>query len=125
MATLVRIVAGSLLMAHGLVHLLYLTPDVEQFRLQDSWLVPASAGRPVGIALMAATVAAFALLGLAVWGVPWLSGAWPAIAIVAAVASLTLLGAFWDTQLIFGVILDIALIGLVVIRPGWTEQIRG
>jgi hypothetical protein len=125
MATLVRIVAGGSLMAHGLVHLLYLTPDVKEFTLRDSCLVPASASRPVGIALMAATVAAFALLGLAVWGVPWLSGAWPAITIVASVASLTLLSAFWSVRLIFGVILDVALIALVVMRPGWTEQIGG
>jgi hypothetical protein len=125
MATLVRIVAGGLLVAHGLVHLLYLTPDVKEFSLQDSWLVPALASRPVGIALLAATVAAFALLGLAVWGVPWLSGAWPAITIVASVASLTLLGVFWNPQLILGVLLDLALLALVVLRPGWTEQLGG
>ena len=46
----------------------------------------------MGIALLAVTVAAFALLGLVVWGVPWLSGAWPAITILASVASLILLG---------------------------------
>jgi hypothetical protein len=125
MATLIRIVAAGLLVAHGLVHLLYLNPDVEEFSLRDSWLVPASASRPVGVALLAATVAAFVMLGLAVWGVPRLSEAWPAITIVASVASLTLLGVFWNTRLIVGVVLDLALIALVVLRPGWTEQVGG
>ncbi len=33
-------------------------------------------------------------------------------------SSLLLLGAFW-TQLVFGVIVDVALIVVVVIRPSW------
>lgn len=51
MNTVTRIVAGLLLIAHGLVHLLYLVsePDDESypFTLRDSWLVPESARRPV------------------------------------------------------------------------------
>jgi hypothetical protein len=58
----IRVVAGALLLAHGLVHLLYLAPDVPEFSLDRSWLLPASARRPVALALMAATVAAFALV---------------------------------------------------------------
>jgi hypothetical protein len=123
MSTLARIVAGLLLIAHGLVHLLYLVPDVKQFRLEGSWLVPESASHSAGYALMAAIVAGFVLVGLAVWGVPFLSGAWPAIVIAASIASLTLLIAFWSPQLIFGVILDMGLIAVAAIRPGWTDQI--
>jgi hypothetical protein len=57
----VRVVAGVLLLAHGLVHLLYLAPDVPEFSLGRSWLLPEPARRPVARVLMAATVAGFAL----------------------------------------------------------------
>ena len=125
MATLLRIVIGVLLIAHGLVHLLYLTDDVPEFSLERSWLVPESARRPVAIVLMWATVGAFALLGLAVWSVPGPAGAWPGIAIVASVLSLALLVAFWSWSLIFGVLIDVALIAVAVIRPEWTDRIGG
>ncbi len=125
MATLLRIVVGVLLIAHGLVHLLYLSEDVPEFSLEDSWLVPESASRPVATVLMWATVAAFALLGLAVWGVPGLAGAWSGIAIVGSVLSLALLVAFWSWSLIFGVLIDVALIAVAVIRPEWTDTIGG
>jgi hypothetical protein len=55
MATLIRIVIGFLLVAHGLVHLLYLTPDVPKFSLDRSWLVPETASGPVAMVLMWAT----------------------------------------------------------------------
>jgi hypothetical protein len=123
--TLLRIVIGVLLIAHGLVHLLYLAPDVPQFSLERSWLVPESASRPAAMALIWATVAAFALLGLAVWGVPGLGGIWPGIAIVASVLSLALLVSFWSWSLILGVLIDVALVAVAVIRPAWTDRIGG
>ena len=125
MATLIRIVIGVLLVAHGLVHLLYLTPDVPRFSLDRSWLVPGMASRPVAMVLMWATVAAFALLGLAVWGIPGLAGAWPVIAVIASVLSLALLVAFWSWSLVLGVLIDLALITAAVIRPEWTDRIAG
>jgi len=125
MNTVIRIVAGLLLVAHGLVHLLYLTPEAEDkkypFTLRESWLVPETARRPVAIILIAGTIVFFALLGLAVWGVPVLSGAWPALALAAALTSLALLVAFWDLQLITGVIIDLGLIAIALMRPGWTD----
>ena len=36
----VRIVAGVLLLAHGSVHLLYLAPDVREFSIDRSWVLP-------------------------------------------------------------------------------------
>lgn len=110
-------------MAHGLVHLMYLAPDVEEFSLDDSWLLSGSATHSIGNVLMVATVVGFVLLGLAAWGVPGLSATWPAIAIVASVASLALLIAFWDPHLIFGAALDLALIALAMMQPSWTQQI--
>ena len=125
MNTVIRVLAGLLLIAHGLVHLLYLTPEAEDkkypFTLRKSWLVPETARRPVAIILITATIVLFALLGLAIWGVPVLSGAWPALALAAALTSLALLVAFWDVRLVTGVIIDLGLIAIVLIRPGWTD----
>jgi hypothetical protein len=129
MAAIARIAAGAFLIAHGLVHLLYLVTKADDpswpFTLKQSWLLPEVVRRPTGLALVAATVAAFALLGLAVWGVPGLAGVWPVIAIVAAAPSLVLLVAFWNKQLIAGICIDLALIALAAIRPEWIEKIVG
>lgn len=125
MVALLRIVAGILLIAHGLVHLLYLVDDTPEFHLDNSWLVPEGVSRPVAITLMTATIVASVLLGLAVWGVPLLSNLWAMFTVAAAVTSLALLVAFWDNHLVFGIALDLALIAVVVVRPEWTQRIAG
>ena len=129
MTVLIRIVAGVLLIAHGLIHALYLVPNKDDpnypFTLKESWLVPEAARRPSGVVLVAATAAAFALLGLAVWGVPGLSGVCPLLAIVAAALSLSLLVAFWHRQFFVGIGIDVALIALAATRPEWVEKIVG
>ncbi|MGZ5373492.1 MAG: hypothetical protein ACXWXJ_08745 [Aeromicrobium sp.] len=125
MMVVVRVVTGILLLAHGLVHLLYLASDVREFTLDRSWLVPETARRPLGIGLMAATVAAFALLALAVWGVPGLSAAWPAVTMVATLLSALLLILFWNTWLALGLAIDLALMTIAVLRPHWAEQLVG
>ena len=125
MNTVTHIVLGLFLIAHGLVHLLYLVSKPEDesypFTLRESWLVPEKARRPVALSLIAAAIVFFALLGLAVWGVPGLSGAWPVLAVVAASSSLALLIAFWDARLTLGVLIDVAVIIIVVTRPDWTD----
>lgn len=123
MPGLVRVVVGALLVAHGLVHLLYVADDVTEFELDHSWLVPDGVARSVGLGLMAATIAAFALVGLAVWGVPGLASAWPVLTVVASALSLGLLLAYWDVQVMLGVAIDVGLVVVAVLRPGWTETI--
>jgi hypothetical protein len=115
-----RIVAGVLLLAHGLVHLLYLAPDVSEFSTQRSWLVPKAARQPVALALITGTIAASTALAVAVWGVAGL--AWPAFAVFAGALSLVLLVAYWDTQLIMGVAIDGTLITLAVVQPAWLRD---
>jgi hypothetical protein len=122
MMVVVRIVAGILLLAHGLVHLLYLAPDVSEFSTQRSWLVPEAGRQPVALALIAATIAASAALALAVWGVPGLAAAWPVLAVFAGALSLVLLVAYWDTRLILGVAIDGTLITLAVVQPAWLKD---
>jgi hypothetical protein len=121
----VRVAAGVLLLAHGLVHLLYLAPGVPEFSIEWSWLLAASVRRPVALALMAATVAGFALVALAVWGVPGLSFGWPALTVVACLLSMTLLAAFWDTMVVIGIVIDVALVVIAATRPGWADRLVG
>ena len=104
---------------HGLVHLLYLAPDVSEFSTRRSWLVPEAARQPVALALIAATVTASAALALAVWGVPGLAAVWPVLAVVAGALSLVLLVAYWNIQLLLGVAIDGTLITLAVVQPAW------
>ena len=116
-----RMVVGALLIAHGLVHLLYEADDVAEFSLENAWFVPDGSRRAVAVVLMWATVAAFVLVGLAIWGVPGLAGIWPALVIVASALSLALLISFWSWSLVLGVLIDVVLIALAVIRPDWTD----
>ncbi len=125
MVIVVRVVVGVLLVAHGLVHLLYLAPDVPEFSIGRSWLLPEPARRPVARVLIAATVAGFALVALAVWGVPGLSAAWPALTIVACLLSMALLAAFWDTVLVIGIGIDVALLAVAVTQPAWADRLVG
>ena len=127
MDILVRIFLGILLIAHGLVHLLWFAPNDDPrrpFRLDRSWLMSEGTRKPVAVALVALIVAGFALLGLAVWGVPGLVSIWPALAIAAAVVSLAALVLFWDRQLVWGVAIDVAIIAVALWRPGWTDRLR-
>jgi hypothetical protein len=119
---LVRIVAGVLFLAHGLVHLLYLVPDVTQFSTQRSWLVPEAARHDVAVALIAAVIVASAALALAIWGVPGLTAAWPVLAVLAGGLSFVLLVAYWVTQLVLGVAIDAPMVTLAVVQPGWLKD---
>ena len=122
MVVLVRVVVGILLLAHGFVHLLYLADDVPEFSLDRSWLVPEAARRRFGFGLVVATTVAFAILALAVWGVPGISAVWPTLGVVAGLLSVLLLMLFWSRQLIFGVAIDIGLVAVALTRPGFLER---
>ena len=75
--------------------------------------------------MAAATVAAFALLALAVWQVPGLVSQWPAIAILASLTSLVLLGVFWNPRLVIGVEIDVAVLAAALTRPDRVERVIG
>jgi len=111
----VRVVLGALLLAHGCVHLLFLTPE-PVFSLEHSWLVPASLRTPVAHTLLVVTIGAFAILALAVWGVPGLATVWPVLAIVAAALSTALLVLFWNWQLGLGVVINAVLVATAIAR---------
>lgn len=122
MDVVLRVVVGVVLVAHGLVHLLYLAPDVSQFSLDRSWLVPESARRPVAYVLMAATIVAFVLVALGVWQIPALRDAWPLLTLIAAALSTLLLVLFWNRNLVFGLVINALLATAALARPGWLER---
>jgi hypothetical protein len=122
----VRSVLGLLLIAHGLVHLLWFASSddpASPFRLDRSWLVPGAARIPAAVVLIALVVVGFALLGLAVWGVPGLTSTWPVLAIGASVVSLATMVLFWDRQLLWGVTIDVALIVVALWQPTWADRL--
>lgn len=88
MGAVIRILAGLLLVAHGLVHLIFLASDISEFTLESSWVLPEGIARTVGLALLASAISVFTLAGLAVWGVPGLTSIWPALTVIGAATSL-------------------------------------
>lgn len=126
---LLKILAGVLLAAHGLVHLLYFVTNAEDpkwpFSIDRSWLVPEGARRPVAVVLVAITVAAFVLLGLAVAGVPGIRAIWPLLGVVGSVASALTLVVFWNAQLVAGLAIDAVVLVLALWQPTWTAQLSG
>ena len=124
MNIVVRIILGVLLIAHGLVHLLWFAPNDDSrwpFRLDRSWLMSEGTRKPVAVALVALIVAGFSLLGFAVWGAPGLVSIWPGLAIAAAAVSLAALVLYWDRQLVLGAVIDVAIIVVALWRPSWTD----
>jgi hypothetical protein len=128
---LIRLALAGFLLAHAAVHVAFLAPVPQAsadgptwpFTTTDSWLFsrlgPArDVVRLFAIALVATTIAGFALAALGAIGVLpaaiWL----PAIAI-GAVASLGLLIAFFHPWLVLGIGIDLALIWASVVA-GWT-----
>jgi hypothetical protein len=47
---------------------------------------------------------------------------WPTLTIIAASISLVLLFAFWNSQMIYGVAINLVLIIVAVLQPGWTSS---
>jgi hypothetical protein len=128
-----RLLIAIFLVAHGAVHALYFAPPPPAtaggptwpFELGRSWIlgplgVNNEIGRVLGIALIALTIAGFALAGLAALGIA--PGAiWPAAVTIGAVASLALLGVFFDPWLLLGVAIDVGLVWLVLVAD-WAPE---
>lgn len=127
MTSLARIVVGLLLLAHGLVHLLYIVAAPADpkypFSLERSWLLPEPARRAAVFVLITAVVVGFLASALALWGTPGLAGAWSGITVAAAGASLVLLVAFWDRQLWIGLLINVLFIAVALLRPAWTDAL--
>ncbi len=90
--------------------------------LSRSWLLSSlnlseKTVRAVGISMVALSVVGFLLAGFGALKVPFLLSAWPQIAMVSAVISLVLLVAFWHPWIVLGLILDVAILVVLLVRP--------
>jgi hypothetical protein len=132
-----RLLLAVFLVAHGLVHLLFFSPPPPAtaggptwpFALDRSWvLTPLGVGadmtRILGIALVALTIAGFALAAIVALGLlP--SSLWvPAVAI-GAVASLAVLGLFYRPWLTLGVAIDVVLLWAVLVQSWAPASLEG
>jgi hypothetical protein len=115
---------AAFLVAHGAIHASFLTPrppakpgaPTWPFDLDHSWLlsragVQSRSLRRAGTALVAVTVVAFALAGLAVVGFLPSALLVPA-SVAAAIASLAVLITFYRAWLSLGVLIDAAILWL-------------
>jgi hypothetical protein len=122
---------AAFLLAHGAIHAAFLSPRPAAstggpewpFELGRSWflrligLQPEST-RVLGTALVAATIATFALAALATAGVIAADLWAPALA-AGAVSSLALLVLFFQPWLALGVLIDLGLLWVVLVA-GWS-----
>ncbi|HEX6261806.1 MAG TPA: hypothetical protein VF097_03040 [Actinomycetota bacterium] len=125
LATRFRIVLGVFLIAHGLVHVMFVVPEPAReegglewpFHLDRSWALSglgSGPARAIGILLMIATIAAFAVAGIALLAdLGWWSGA----AIAGAAASTALLGLYFHPMLVLGLAINAFV--LTVAGLGW------
>lgn len=126
MSVAMRYLFALFLLAHGLIHGLWLTPKPADnggkpwpFDLSTSRLLsPMGASEPtlrvLGTGLVAIVVVAFVLSALGAAGVPGLVSAWAPITVFASVASIILTAVFWNPQLPIGVLIDVALIVSII-----------
>jgi hypothetical protein len=122
-----RLLLAAFLVAHGLVHLMFFSPPPPAteggpswpFALDRSWVLTplglgADATRILGIALVALTLAGFALAAIAALGVlP--ESLWVPALVTGAVASLALLLVYFQPWLVLGVAIDLVLLWAVLI----------
>jgi hypothetical protein len=120
---LLRIVFGVFMSAHGLIHLLWFVPTPDDpkwpFTIEKSPLLPWLSSkwlRVKAIALVALIIGGYVVAALGLFGVPGLSQIWGTAAIVASALSIVATAIFWNRQLIFGPIIDIAIIAAVLLK---------
>lgn len=120
-----RVVLGLFLIAHGLVHVMYVVPEPAQtpgsldcpFHADRSWALSGvglgtGALQATAIALMGLTIAGFAVTGIALLAnLGWWTGA----AIVGAAAS-TVLVLSLDALLVLGLLINALVLSVAVLR---------
>jgi hypothetical protein len=132
---MVNLLLAAFLVAHGLIHGLFLAPRPAPaagappwpFDLNDSWLVSrvhidARVVAVIGTALAAVTVAGFGLAALAAagWIVP--PGMWQPLVVGSAATSTVLLGLCFHATLLVGFFIDAVLVWTVVVM-NWHPEL--
>ncbi|HET7026418.1 MAG TPA: hypothetical protein VFI28_01865 [Candidatus Limnocylindrales bacterium] len=131
-----KLLIAGFLLAHGAIHSGFISPrpaataggPAWPFELTRSWIlsplgIDPETTRLVGTALVAATVAGFALAALGTLGLlP--ESAWAPALVVGAVASLGLLALFFHPWLVVGIGIDALLLWAAII-VSWTPSSLG
>jgi hypothetical protein len=115
-----RVLVGLFLVAHGLVHLLYLAPRPADdpkypFVPETRWLPRATgmapgAAKAVAGVLAVLTAVAFALAGVALW---FDAGVWETAAVAGSIVSLALMLLFFHRWLLIGIAIDLGIAGSI------------
>jgi len=128
-----RLLFAAFLLAHGAIHVSFLSPrppataggPTWPFELDRSWAltplgVHAETTHLLGTALVAATIATFALAALATAGfIP--TALWGPASVAGAVSSVALLVLFFQPWLSLGVLIDLGLLWAVLVA-GWSPN---
>jgi hypothetical protein len=128
----VRVILAGFLLAHGALHASFLTPRPPltaggppwPFDLDRSWLLSAMGVQPeltrlIGVALVAATVAGFALASFSALGIAP-HGIWAPAVTLGSVASAGVLVLFFHPWLVVGLGIDAALMWAAL--AGWSPS---
>ncbi len=121
----VTLLFGVFLIAHGLIHLLWIVPRPDDPKWPfDLTRSPMLGGKPMGrgfriamTALVFIAVVEFALAGLGAMGLPMLATAWRILAIIGVLDSLLLIILLWNRQFVVGAALNLAI--LLAAVAGW------
>ena len=126
---------AGFLLAHGLIHVAFISPAPPAtaggpawlFATDQSWLVRALEIRPeivriLAMALVAVTVAGFALAAVAALGIA--PGLWPPAIAIGSIASVGILIAFFHPWLSLGLAIDATLLWATFIA-GWVPASMG
>lgn len=124
MSTTLRIGLGLLLVAHGLVHLLYFVPSEDPkypMTAEKSWLVTRAGLSlqvvgPLVAALAIASTVGFIALALSYWGLVVPEAGFQGIAVVSVTMSMLLVAITWNNQFVFAVLINAA---IIVWAFGW------
>lgn len=119
---MLRIVAGLFLIAHGLIHLSYVTPKPRDaaasypFVPEERWLARALGLQPSVAKAIAGTLAVVSVVVLAVSGIALLADAssWEPTAVAGSLISLALMLLFLHPWLLIGITIDVAIAGSVL-----------
>ena len=123
---MLQIAVGILLIAHGLVHILYSVPAPDEkwpFDLNHSWLLTRlgfgeGVLRRLGTVLWIAAMAGFVLGGLGIFGVPLLKDMWRPVVAASSTVSFLLIGLFWHRHFVFALLMDVGIF-IAIVCVSW------
>jgi hypothetical protein len=124
---------AAFLLAHAAIHGSFLAPrppvtaggPAWPFELERSWILrllglDAQSSRVLGIALVAATIGAFALAAVTAIGFGP-DALWQPMVTIGAIASLAVLGIYFNPWFVLGIAIDLVLLWGVLIA-GWAPD---